>query len=376
MRLLPNGLKIGNATVIVDIISKNNSKIRPGGSMKPTFITDHDTGNAGRGANAEMHNRYIHNMASYNPKDTSHVSWHLTVDENFIYQHIPFDEPAYHCGDGFGVKSGNRTSIGVEKTMNVDGDRAKVEENAIALHVYLLKNVINKTPSNVVPHQHWSGKYCPAVILKRDGSFNPFRKRIQAAFDGAKLSPKPTESNMHTVKRGDTLSAIAQKYNTTVAKLQKDNNIKNANFIYPGQVLKVGGSKTSAPSKSKPSKPKTSTPKAKLTVDGYWAYEVTKALQRFFGTPVDGEIWGQHAGNQATQALTGGVKFGKGGSAVIRALQRYLNSKGYNLAVDGILGAATVRALQSYLGTPADGIISKPSTMVKELQRRLNAGTF
>lgn len=45
-----------------------------------------------------------------------------------------------------------------------------------------------------------------------------------------------------------------------------------------------------------------------------------------------------------------------------------------NLKVDGILGPKTIKALQEYLGTPADGKISKPSTMVKELQRRLNQG--
>lgn len=257
MRLLPHGAKIGNATVIVDIISKRNPKIRPGTKMNPTHNTDHDTGNASRGANAEMHNRYIHNMASYNPKDTSHVSWHLTVDEHYIYQHIPFDESAWHCGDGSGVKSGNRTSIGVEKCMDSGGNRKQTEENVIALHVYLLKNVIKKTPSNVVPHQHWSGKYCPAVILKRNGSFNPYRSRIQAAFNNGVVTTVPNaKETLYTVKKGDTLSAIAVSHKTTVAKIQKDNNVKNANFIYVGQVLKVGSVETKPPiSKPTPGKP-------------------------------------------------------------------------------------------------------------------------
>ena len=38
----------------------------------------------------------------------------------------------------------------------------------------------------------------------------------------------------YTVKKGDTLSAIAKKYNTTVKKLASLNNIKNVNKIYPG----------------------------------------------------------------------------------------------------------------------------------------------
>jgi LysM repeat protein len=43
----------------------------------------------------------------------------------------------------------------------------------------------------------------------------------------------------YTVRCGDTLSAIAKKYNTTVAALVKLNNIKNANIINVGQVLKL-----------------------------------------------------------------------------------------------------------------------------------------
>ncbi|MGG3383092.1 GH25 family lysozyme [Heyndrickxia faecalis] len=46
----------------------------------------------------------------------------------------------------------------------------------------------------------------------------------------------------YTVKRGDTLSGLAKKYGTTVAKLQKLNGIKNANRIYVGQKIKISGS--------------------------------------------------------------------------------------------------------------------------------------
>lgn len=43
----------------------------------------------------------------------------------------------------------------------------------------------------------------------------------------------------YTVKSGDTLSKIAKDNNTTVEKLVKINNIKNANLIYTGQVIKL-----------------------------------------------------------------------------------------------------------------------------------------
>ena len=43
----------------------------------------------------------------------------------------------------------------------------------------------------------------------------------------------------YTVKRGDTLSAIARIFGTTVTKIVKDNGIKNPNLIYPGQTIKI-----------------------------------------------------------------------------------------------------------------------------------------
>lgn len=59
-------------------------------------------------------------------------------------------------------------------------------------------------------------------------------------------------SKMHlltyTVRPGDTLSSIAQKFDTTVQKLASINNISNVNLIYVGQVLKI---ETSANSPSR-----------------------------------------------------------------------------------------------------------------------------
>lgn len=43
----------------------------------------------------------------------------------------------------------------------------------------------------------------------------------------------------YTVRRGDTLSKIAKENNVTVAKLQKDNGIKNPNKIYVGQKILI-----------------------------------------------------------------------------------------------------------------------------------------
>ncbi len=48
-----------------------------------------------------------------------------------------------------------------------------------------------------------------------------------------------SSSSYYTVKSGDTLSEIAQRFDTTTSTLVKLNNISNPNLIYPGQVIKI-----------------------------------------------------------------------------------------------------------------------------------------
>lgn len=92
-----------------------------------------------------------------------------------------------------------------------------------------------------------------------------------------------------------------------------------------------------------------------LVVDGRFGTSTKKALQAYFGTIVDGVI--------------------SNPSMVIRALQTFLNSKGYKLVMDGSLGPLTIKALQKYFGMSiVDGKISTVSNVIKELQRRLNKG--
>lgn len=185
--------QLGKAQVIVDIVDKGNPEIRPGGEMNPTEIAIHNTGNSGRGADAKAHNTYIHNQSKLPVVKTGYASWHFSVDENFIYQHIPLDEPAWHTGDGSGTKSGNKNAIGIEICEHVDQKNyALAEENAIALTVHLME-LIKIDLMKVKPHQAYSGKYCPRVILKRDGTFDKFHNRIKIA-----AQPKPVVKQSNT----------------------------------------------------------------------------------------------------------------------------------------------------------------------------------
>lgn len=66
-----------------------------------------------------------------------------------------------------------------------------------------------------------------------------------------KVTPAPTSGTRYTVKAGDTLYAIARRYGVTIQQIASANGISNVNLIRVGQVLvipgKSGGGSTPAP---------------------------------------------------------------------------------------------------------------------------------
>lgn len=83
----------------------------------------------------------------------------------------------------------------------------------------------------------------PSIITK--GGFNGFKKQQAAASEAKPTTAKPAatakapEYISYKIQKGDTLTAIAKKYGTTIAKLKEINNIKNVNLIYAGDTIKI-----------------------------------------------------------------------------------------------------------------------------------------
>lgn len=99
----------------------------------------------------------------------------------------------------------------------------------------ILKEKNNKKSVTEVAKDVINGKY---------GNGSERKKKLEAeGYDYDEVQAKVNQmlganvTKTYTVKSGDTLSGIASKYKTTVAKIVKDNNIKNANLIYPGQKI-------------------------------------------------------------------------------------------------------------------------------------------
>lgn len=101
------------------------------------------------------------------------------------------------------------------------GDSWWAIANRVGLDMYQLAQLNGKTINDVIH---------PGNVLKISGKLKNNAQK-----------PQSQTVTYYTVKYGDNLSTIAKRFNTTTWSLQSANGIKNANLIYPGQVLKVSG---------------------------------------------------------------------------------------------------------------------------------------
>lgn len=82
-----------------------------------------------------------------------------------------------------------------------------------------------------------------------------FNKKMKTALTGlvagaTLLTASVVSAETYTVQSGDSLSAIALKYNTSVEKLAEQNNISDPNLIHVGQAIEVG--ETASTTEEKP----------------------------------------------------------------------------------------------------------------------------
>lgn len=96
------------------------------------------------------------------------------------------------------------------------------------------KPSIEQAAQNVIAGKYGNGAARTAA-LKVVGYTAAEIKKIQEKVNSL-MQPKTVT---YTVKKGDTLSAIAAKYDTTYQALAKKNGIKSPYTIYPGQKIKI-----------------------------------------------------------------------------------------------------------------------------------------
>lgn len=123
-------------------------------------------------------------------------------------------------------------------TGSVDGIKGNVDMNIVyadyGSSVVDTKKSIDEIAKEVINGMWGNGADRKAKLECAGYNYSDVQNRVNEL-----VGSKKAESKTYTVKSGDTLSGIAKKYGTTVAKLADINNIKNVNKIYVGQVLKI-----------------------------------------------------------------------------------------------------------------------------------------
>lgn len=156
--------------------------IRPGEPMTPLpdgitqynpynvhWIVVHDTASTALGSNALAHANYLYNNTTL--KNELWVSWHFSIDDHDIYQHLPEIERGFHAGDGSVLPGqsatylggGNRNGIGIEMCINEDGDMYRTWQRTAKLVTYLLVKY-NLPVDHQTYHNDFSGKDCPRTL--------------------------------------------------------------------------------------------------------------------------------------------------------------------------------------------------------------------
>lgn len=129
---------------------------------KISYIVIHDTGNKGKGANADAHFNY------FNGGDRN-ASADFFVDSEKVLRINDYNTYAtWHVGDGKG-KYGitNQNSVGIEICVNEDGNYEEAVKKAICLTKFLMQK-LNIPVERVVRHYDASRKNCPASMTEAD----------------------------------------------------------------------------------------------------------------------------------------------------------------------------------------------------------------
>ena len=126
------------------------------------------------------------------------------------------------------------------------------------------------------------------------------------------------ETVTYTVKSGDTLSEIAEKYNTTAEKLAAKNNIKDIHLIYVDQVLVIEGTaSTVAPAatteESAPVATETveESPAATTTYEAPAAESNTAAASTVSGSEAEAKEWIAQKESGGSYTATNGRYIGR-----------------------------------------------------------------
>lgn len=142
-------------------------------TQKIQFLVIHYTANYGDTAK---------NNVDYFAREHVGASAHYFVDETAIWQSVPDDQIAWHCGANtyYHTRCRNSNSIGIEICMLDKRGNIRQEsiDNAAKLTAFLMEKY--QIPvTNVVRHYDVTHKNCPAPMVEDSGLWTAFLNRLE-----------------------------------------------------------------------------------------------------------------------------------------------------------------------------------------------------
>lgn len=148
-------------------------------TSKIEYIVIHYTANLGDTAK---------NNADYFAREIVKASAHYFVDEHYVWQSVPDDRIAWHCGGGLQGSGGhtyygkckNANSLGVEICMQ--DKQGKIRLASIDLAAQLVRVLMAKygVPADrVIRHFDVTGKMCPAPMVSDPALWQKFKNSLE-----------------------------------------------------------------------------------------------------------------------------------------------------------------------------------------------------
>lgn len=161
------------------------------------------------------------------------------VDMNYLYRNF---DTIFNAGkvekEEKPVKKPAKTEKPATETTAKKKYKLGIYRTKVALN---LRQCANKESAKVGVMS--AGKTIEVLQIQNEcwGSIRYNGKLVWICIDSeyANFIREAAEEKTYTIKKGDTLSQIAAKHNTTVAKLAELNNIKDVNKIYAGDTIKI-----------------------------------------------------------------------------------------------------------------------------------------
>lgn len=272
-------------------------------SMRPQYITVHNTAN----------DASARNEVSYMRNNSSSTSYHVAVDDKEVVIAAPFNRNCFHAGDGrYGT--GNRKTIGIEICYSRSGGaRFDAAEDNAARYIASLLKAYGWGIDRVKRHYDWSRKYCPHRTMGR--GWTRFLNMVRS-YMGLPAASIPSGGE-GTASVGKV--AVDKKWGPATTRASQ-----NVLGTY------IDGIVSKQSKRARKFLPNVSTASWKFVNNPGRGSNMVRALQRLVGASVDGKC----------------------GPGTVSALQKFLKSKGYySGAIDSKMGPGTVSGWQKYINS-------------------------